>query len=80
MIVKSVILSKAKDLEYIRMAKNYQLSIINYHLRSPRLFENVPKRRITRSWRSLLRNRHHSLYSILIEPYSTHGVCPLMRR
>ena len=29
MIVKNVILSKAKDLEYIRMAKNYQLSIIN---------------------------------------------------
>ena len=28
MIVKSVILSKAKDLEYIRMAKNYQLSTI----------------------------------------------------
>ena len=26
MIVKSVILSKAKDLEYTRMAKNYQLS------------------------------------------------------
>ena len=28
MIVKNVILSKAKDLEYTRMAKNYQLSII----------------------------------------------------